>query len=85
MAVYRTNYGENLKRLWKIPVVQAHYHQDGKFFMPFDKFPAALCDPNGYVLFNTKEEYDNSSFLSIGKRLNVKNGICTIPNYKRMK
>jgi hypothetical protein len=53
--------------------------------MPVDKFPAALCDPNGYVLFKTKEEYENSSFLDIGNRVNARNGIWKIPNYLKMK
>ena len=85
MGGNRTNSGENLKRLWKIPAAQVRYHKDGKFFMPVDKFPAALCDPNGYVLLKTKEEYEKSLCLDIGSRVNVRNGIWKIPNYLRMK
>ena len=85
MGDYKTNSGKNLKRLWKIPASQVRYHKDGTFFMPVDKFPAALCDPNRYVLFKTKEEYENSSFLDIGNRVNVRNGIWEIPNYLKMK
>ncbi len=81
----KTDSGENLKKLWKIPAAQVRYHKDGTFFMPVDKFPAALCDPNGYVLFKTKAEYEKSSFLDIGTRVNVRNGIGKIPNYLKMK
>tara|TARA_B100001964_G_scaffold178872_1_gene197318 strand:- start:565 stop:735 length:171 start_codon:yes stop_codon:yes gene_type:complete len=56
MEGYKTNSGENLRKAWNILAVQAHYHKDGTFFMPADKFPAAFCDPNGYVLFKTKGE-----------------------------
>lgn len=53
--------------------------------MPIDKFPAALCDPNGYILFNTKEEYEKSSYLEVDNRLNVRNGIWRIAGYVKMK
>ena len=85
MGGYKTNSGENLKKEWNIPAVQVHYHKDGTFFMPVDKFPAALCDPNGYVLFKTKEEYKKSSYLDIGKRINVRRGVWKIPGYIKMK
>jgi len=85
MGGYKTNSGDNLKRVWNIPAVQVRYHKDGTFFMPVDKFPAALCDPNGYVLFKTKEEYEKSSYLELGNRLNVRHGIWRIPGYIKMK
>jgi hypothetical protein len=85
MGHERTNSGTNLKRLWGIPAVQVRYHKDGTWFMPVDHFPAAFCDPNGYVLFKTKEEYENSSFLTIGVRVNVHNGIYMIPGYTKKK
>lgn len=84
MGGYKTNSGEYLKRLWKIQANQVRYHKDGTFFMPVDKFPAALCDPNGYVLFKTKAEYEKSSFLDIGSRVNVRKGISRIPHYHKM-
>jgi len=82
---YKTSSGVKLKKEWRIPVIQARYHKDGTFFMPVDKFPAALCDPNGYVIFKTKEEYEKSSDLDIGVRINVKSGICKIHGYIQMK
>jgi len=85
MGGYKTNSGKNLKQQWKISAVQVRYHKDGTFFMPVDKFPAALCDPNGYVVFETKDQYSSSSFLEIGSRVNVKKGIWNIPGYIKMK
>jgi len=85
MGGYRTNSGENLKKVWNIPAEQVRYHKDGTFFMPVDKFPAALCDPDGYILFKTQQEYEKSSFLEIGKRVNVRRGISSISGYVKMK
>jgi len=85
MGGYKTNSGENLKKVWSIAAVQVRYHKDGTFFMPVDKFPAAFCDPNGYIIFKTKEEYEKSSYLDIGDRINVRGGVWKIPGYKKMK
>ena len=57
MSGYKTNSGDNLKRQWGIPAVQARYHKDGTRFMPLERFPDALCDPNGYVVFQSEREY----------------------------
>jgi hypothetical protein len=85
MSGIKTNSGANLMKQWSIPAFQVRYHKDGTFYMPMDKFPAALCDPNGYILFKTEEEYENSSFIEIGSRVNVRQGISRIPGYKRMR
>jgi hypothetical protein len=50
MSGYKTNSGENLKRQWGIPAVQVRYYKDGTWFMPLERFPGALCDPNGYII-----------------------------------
>lgn len=81
MGGYKTNSGENLRRVWNIPAVQVRYHKDGTFFMPIDKFPAALSDPNGYVLFKTREEYEKAPGLNAGNRINVRPGVWKIPGY----
>jgi hypothetical protein len=66
MGGFRTNSGENLKKQWKIPAQQVRYHKDGTFFMPIDRFPAAFCDPDGYIMFNSKQEYENNKQVEIG-------------------
>jgi len=77
--------GKYLKELWKVDVVHALYHQDGTFFENLREFPGALFDSNGYVVFNTEQEYNACSYLDIGQKLNVHNGISSIPGYKRMR
>jgi hypothetical protein len=73
--------GARLNRLWNIGAVQCLFRRTGDFYMPLKRFPAALCDENGYVRFNTEEEYRNCRFLNIGIRLNVPGGIASIPGY----
>jgi hypothetical protein len=51
MTGFKTNSGENLRRKWKIPALQARNHKEGTFFMPLELFPGALCDSNGYIVF----------------------------------
>jgi len=61
------------------------YHKDGTFFMPIDRFPAAFCYPDGYIMFNSKQEYENNQYVEIGTRVNVRCGIKKIPGYTRMR
>lgn len=76
--------GKLLKDLWNVDVVQAFYHKDGTFFENLNNFPGALFDANGYVIFKTEQEYNNCSYLDIGQKLNVHQGISSIPGYKRI-
>jgi len=69
MSGYKTNSGDNLKRQWGIPAVQVRYHRDGTWFMPLEQFPGALCDPNGYIIFQNEQEYQSSRYLEIGQRV----------------
>ncbi len=84
LASYRISSGEDCRRIWKLPVQKAYYHKDGNWYMPLHEFPGALCDPHGYVLFNTREEYKRSTCLRHGVRLHVKHGISAMSNYQRM-
>lgn len=85
MSGYKTNSGENLRREWQIPALQARYHKDGKWFMPLERFPGALCNPKGYVVFETKNAYESSRHIEIGRRVNVRRGIAKMPGYVRVK
>lgn len=58
--------GAYLRRKWRIPVEQARYRETGNFFMPLKIFPRALCDSNGYVVFETEEEYKRHPKLRHG-------------------
>ncbi len=76
--------GKELSRKWNVNVKHALYHQDGTFYENLRDFPGALFDPNGYVIFNTEQEYYSNPYLNIGKKLNVIRGIASMPRYRRI-
>ena len=81
MSKKRTNYGRNLKIEWNIPAQHVLYHKDGNYYNHLNKFPGALCDPYGYVIFDTEIDYNNSHYLQHGKQLHVPGGISSLPGY----
>ncbi|MEX2478667.1 MAG: hypothetical protein WD357_09540 [Gracilimonas sp.] len=76
--------GRTLNKKWNVHAKHALYHKDGTWFNNLERFPGALFDPFGYIIFETEEKYSNSPYLNIGKETNVPNGISTIPGYVRM-
>jgi hypothetical protein len=77
--------GRELNRKWGIGAQHALYRRTGNFYMPLERFPGALCDDRGYVLFATRHQYKNCRFLKIGARVDVPEGIASIPGYVRIK
>jgi 5-methylcytosine-specific restriction enzyme A len=77
--------GKLLNKKWGVGAQHALYREDGKFFMPLERFPGALFDSNGYVVFENRRDYENSPHLRIGSRVNVSGGIASIPSYVKMK
>ena len=84
MSGIKTNSGRAFNKKWKVGAKHALYRQDGKFYMQLMRFPGALFDENGYVLFNTEKEYLNCQSIKIGARVNVEGGISNLPNYVKM-
>lgn len=76
--------GSTLNKKWNVGAKHALYHKDGTWYNNLERFPGALFDPSGYVLFNIEEEYENCRHLRIGQETNVPNGISRIPSYVRM-
>lgn len=85
MSAMKTNSGNSLNLKWNVGARHALYHKDGKWFMPLERFPGALFDPNGYVLFKTKDELLNCKHLSIGERINVPFGISNLSGYIKVR
>lgn len=83
-AGVRTGSGKALNEKWRIGAAHALYHKDGTWFNILERFPGALCDPNGYILFATKEDYEKSPHLKLGQRTNVPGGISKLPFYVRV-
>jgi 5-methylcytosine-specific restriction protein A len=78
------NIGERLNHRWKIGARHALYHKDGKWYHQLTRFPGALCDPFGYVLFKTENEFRNCSKLRIDQDVNVNGHISEISGYTRV-
>jgi predicted HNH restriction endonuclease len=74
-----------LNDAWGVGAKQVRYSNDGHWYATLKRFPAALFDSHGYVLFQTEEEYRSSRHLHIGKQISVtKPGISAIPGYVRV-
>lgn len=83
---YKSDSGKRLNVVWGIGARHALYRQDGKWFHKLVQFPGALCDPNGYVLFKTEEQFLSCPYLEINNCVHVKgNGtISGMPGYVKM-
>ena len=74
-----------LNEAWGVGAAQVRYSDDGHWYATLSRFPAALFDAHGYVLFPTEQEYRSSPHLSIGKQISIpKPGISAIPGYVRV-
>jgi hypothetical protein len=75
--------GQQLNEEWKVGAQHALYHADGTWYENLRKFPGALFDRHGYVLFESAENFKKSTFLKIGEKTNVPRGISKMPGYVR--
>jgi hypothetical protein len=83
-AIQHRDKAAELNEAWRVGAVQSRYSDDGHWYARVTRFPAALFDRNGYVLFATEQEYLSAS-MSIGKQISVpKPGISALPSYVRL-
>lgn len=75
--------GKQLNDEWKVGARHALFSRDGAWYENLERFPGALFDPKGYVLFKTEQEYRNNPLVSVGKKTNVHVGISSLPGYVR--
>ncbi len=52
--------GEDLNEKYRIGAAHALFSKDGTFYMELDRFPGALIDKNGFVLFKKDSDYKNA-------------------------
>lgn len=83
MSGAKTNSGRSLNDEWRVGAVHALYHKDGNWFNELERFPGALFDPNGYLLFESREQYMSCPYLDHGEKLHVPGGISRVPGYVR--
>ena len=76
--------GKILNDLWRVGAKHALYREDGKWYHHLRDFPGALFDSNGYVVFQTENDYRESPYLQHQQDLHVPGGNSTIPTYVRV-
>lgn len=83
MTIKRVN-GKILNNLWDIGAKHALFREDGKWYHQLNDFPGVLFDANGYIVFESHEEYLDCPHLQIKKDLHVPRGISSIPGYVKI-
>lgn len=81
MARERSNTARSLVRIWGLDVKHALYRKSGDWYHQLERFPGALMDENGYVIFETESAYRECPELRITQHISVPNGIQGIPGY----
>ncbi|WP_367871162.1 hypothetical protein [Luteolibacter sp. Populi] len=77
--------GRKLAKEWEVSVAHALYHHKGTWYHHLREFPGALFDPNGYLLFGNKADYEIHPMLRHGAHLHVADGISLAEGYTRVK
>ena len=80
----RTGSGKQLNIRWKVGALHALFRKSGDYYHHLVRFPGALFDAHGYVLFNTPSEYKRSPYLQHGQQLHVPQSISSMPGYVQM-
>jgi 5-methylcytosine-specific restriction protein A len=75
--------GRQLNQEWQVGARHALYHHEGHWFHQLRRFPGALFDFNGYVLFRTEEEFRRCPDLNITQDVYVPKGISSMRAYVR--
>ena len=71
---------ERAKR-WNLDVEQALYPETADRYHQLQRFPGALLNDDGYVLFETEAAYRNSPHVQMRRDFGVPRGIRGIPGY----
>lgn len=73
--------GAKLARDWGLNVAQARYSAWGNWYAPLTRYPAALLDAHGYVLFPNESTLQTHDKIKVTKQINVPSLISTLPEY----
>jgi 5-methylcytosine-specific restriction enzyme A len=78
--------GKYLNLHWGLGARHALYHKDGSWYHVLERFPGALCDPRGFILFESKQALMNYPGVVTDDPTNttrVSNGIASLRDYVR--
>lgn len=77
--------GKELNEAWGVGADHALYRKDGTWYHILERFPAALFDENGYIMFPTERDLNVCPGIRVRKETNhlhVPSGIASLPGYK---
>ena len=72
-----------LKKAWDVDADHVRYRENGTWYHPLERFPAALFDRTGYIRFPTEEALP-AEHICPGGDYTFPNGISSLPGYKHM-
>ena len=70
-----------LQTEWRVDVSHGLYSRDGTWYHRLVRFPGALFDASGYIVFQTEQEFINCPQLRINQDCGCRDGISNIPGY----
>jgi hypothetical protein len=79
--------GKLLNKKWRIGAQHCLYSKKGNWYHLLERFPGALCDNTGYVVFDSPEALSNCEGIARSREgknwLNVRDGIGSLKGYVR--
>jgi len=82
----KENTAQRLKKEWNVDVKHQLYSETGTAYERLRDFPGALFDKNGYIVFETAQEYVSCPTISFRKKVSIHNGgISNIPGYRNVR
>ena len=79
---------DSINRIYHLNLQEARYREDGKWYHPLGRFPAAFVDAYGYVQFTTREEYleySRRGWIQIVQDVHIQpDGIHAIQGFKTL-
>ena len=76
----RTNTAVFVAR-WNIKCSSARFSEWGNWYAAVNRFPAALIDTNGYIVFESLEKLNSTQGVKFTKQINVPAGISSLSGY----
>ena len=82
MAEPRSDTARKRAARWGLAVEHVLYRRTGDWYHKLERFPGALLDEHGYIVFDTREAFELCPWLRIRQDVGVPNGgIKKIPGY----
>ena len=73
--------GNQLNNRLGLNAQSARYRETGDWYHPLANFPGILFDVNGYLIFETIEDYENNPEIQYGQDIHIPDGISSFDNY----